>query len=131
VAEWERQAGDIHYFTIDIPPGITEMEIIPAVRWKFSPGYSDSPYAGCPITFLTQMSNPALNNVFGSGDQGRGDPAPAADYTDSVQSVRYQVTDCFHHFICKVAVTASSRINVPSGITASFGITAPAGCGNL
>ena len=65
-SDWH--ANDVFYYTIDVPPGVTEMEIIPTVEWPFTPGYSNSQYAGGQINFLTQMSNPALTKVFGFGD---------------------------------------------------------------
>jgi hypothetical protein len=62
-------AGDIYYYSIDVPPGITEMEIAPVITWPFTPGYSDTKYAGlAQVNFLTQMADPIFTNVFGSGD---------------------------------------------------------------
>lgn len=59
--EW--QQGDVHYYTIDVPPGETAIEILPPFGW---------PDSGMPfsrtINFLAQMSDPAFTKTFGAGD---------------------------------------------------------------
>lgn len=56
-------AGDVRYYTIDVPPGITEVEVIPSQVLGDSVGD-----VGAPFTFFTGMSNPFFTAIFGSTD---------------------------------------------------------------
>jgi len=55
-------AGDVHYYTIDVPPGVTEVEVVPPFLLK---GIG---YLPATMYLFTGMSNPFFTNVFGSVD---------------------------------------------------------------
>ena len=56
---WE--SGDIHYYTIDVPPGMTEVEVVPPFEWGDSIGDN-----AATLYLFAGMSNPFFTNVFGS-----------------------------------------------------------------
>jgi hypothetical protein len=61
--------GDVSYYTIDVPPGITTMQIMPTNEWPYTPGFSDTEGAGkIPIKFVAGMSNSLFTMQFGTED---------------------------------------------------------------
>lgn len=58
---WE--SWDIHYYTIEVPPGISEIEVVPPFVLKDSVGDSVG-----TLYLVAGMSNPLFTSVFGSVD---------------------------------------------------------------
>lgn len=60
--QWE--PFDVHYYIIDVPPGVTEMEIIPPVVVPETAGEEFI----ATTHFVAGMSDPSFTEIFGSVD---------------------------------------------------------------
>ncbi len=61
-SEWH--PGDVRYYQLDIPPGITEIELMAPTTWPAQPG--GGPSNGTPFLFFTGMSDPLFKRVLGT-----------------------------------------------------------------
>lgn len=59
------RAGDVHYYTVDVPPGTTELEIMPPFIVPDSPTGDE----GYPFRFLTGMTDPLMKALLGSSEE--------------------------------------------------------------
>lgn len=55
--------ADVHYYKLDVPPGITEIELLAPYVWPEMPGFT-----GTPMVLFSGMSDPLFEKVFGTSD---------------------------------------------------------------